>query len=174
MIKEILEKMKNATGEEEHERLSKQMMDLLSDVKSPAQLKEAYSGDGLELSDEEAERLFHQLAHVREMKKKPMNIEELNLVSGGAMPDQYGPDGWAGKNIYRYKNTLYRRGNGYYIRALDKCAKTEDGWCLGKNDTCFYNYNVYDDIVGDERTDIDPGRMSNDFINGLITGGEDF
>ena len=176
MIKELFEKLKTTNNPEEYNSLSAQMLDLLSDVKTAEQLKEVYAKDGLELSDQEAERMFEELSHVRKMKRNPLDTAELSLVSGGGEAyDQHGPDGWLPeeRGVYRYKNKVYHRGGKFRIRELDHCAKTEDGWCWW-NDACEVAFYYYDRLAGDGRTDIDPDRMSDDFINGVITGGEDF
>ena len=179
MIKEVFKKLKKAENPKEYNSLSAQMLDLLSDVKTAEQLKEVYDGDGLELSDQEAERLYEELTHVRKMRKNPLDAEDLILVSGGEFQPEApreGPDGWVPeiRDVYRYKNQLYNRGKGYYIKELDGCTRSsDDSWCW-RNDWCKAWDSVYDNVYGDERTDIDPGRMSDDFINGVITGGEDF
>ena len=179
MIKEVLEKLKSAEKAEDYNRFSIQLADLLSDVKTTEQLKEAFAKDGAELSDQEAERLYEELTHVRKMRKNPLEMEDLILVSGGEFQPEApreGPDGWVPeiRGVYRYNNQLYNRGNGYYIKEIDGCTRSsDDSWCW-RNDWCKAWDSVYNNVYGDERTDIDPGRMSDDFINGVITGGEDF
>ena len=184
MLKKVFEKIKKAKDAEEYNRLNAQMMDLLSDVETIEQLKEVCTKEGMELSDEHAERMFEKLQHMRENKKSVLDMDELSLVSGGApdwmMYPAVGPDEWikhpseGGFGVYRYNNRLYKRGNIFYVRALDGCASTEDGWCW-VNDSCNAQWNIYDELYdGDERTDIDPANMTAAFINGEITGGEDF
>ena len=165
---------------EEYDQLKAQMMDLLSDVETIEQLKETFAKDSVELSDGEAERMFEKLKHARQIKKVPLNLEELSLVSDGlenTADDSEEIDGWVGDGIYRYNKRLYCRGQGFYIRALDGCASTEDGWCW-VNDSCNAQWNIYDYEYGissgDDRTDIDPARMNAAFINGEISGGEEF
>ena len=182
MIKNVFEKLKKAKKAEDHRKLKAQLMDLLSGVETMEELKEVFAKDGAELSEPEAERLFQLLQHTRQLKKVTLDIDELTLVNGGGKftpQDAFGPDGWLDKEdgVYRFRNKLYYRGRGFYIKALDGCAGPENGFCWF-NDACDDSSNVYDaeydGFYGDTRTDIDPARMSEAFINGEITGGEDF
>ena len=176
MVKEVYEKMKTTEDAEERGKLKAEFLNLLSDVETPDQMKAVFAKDGLKMSDEEAERLYEQLVHVRKSRKTPMDMEEFILVSGG-LPEypRKGPDGWVDPGrVYRKNNQLYKRGYNYRIKPDDGCHSSASFPCWN-DDECFYFYYCYDIIyTGDEREDIDPGRMSDDFINGTITGGEDF
>ena len=147
MIKEIYSELKTARKAEDHQRLTAQMIELLSGVKTTEELKEAFAKDGMELSNPEAERLFQQLEHARRLAKTSVDMDELTLVNGGFNPIyDYGPDGWVNQKlgIYRYKNILYHRQKGkFYIKAIDGCACTEDGWCWS-DDSCTFSNNNYD------------------------------
>jgi DNA gyrase/topoisomerase IV subunit A len=180
MIKKLLKKMKVTDNAKEYNKLTAQMIDLLSDVESVEQLKEACAKDGVNLNDQEAVRMYEQLVHARQIKKRPIDMEELILVNGGAadwlMYPAVGPDGWVKEGeVYRKNNKLYKRGYSVFrMYEEDGCHSTHDGWCWF-DDSCHASYYIYDEIYnGDERTDIDPDRMSDAFINGMITGGEDF
>lgn len=110
-----------------------------------------------------------------------LSDDELDNVAGGYLCDGKSPNNVVAAKMSKVANfqfNLYQdRENEYFYNG--KQITRDEAFALYQK---MFDQGVFtgipaitrDDWYGDERTDIDPAFMSAAFINGEITGGEDF